>query len=181
MKSFFKNHQKQNQIIRCFFFKNIHQIPFTIEKATLFYTLKKDVSLKPLIRVATLLELITNQRVQLIRSKKALIPLKIRKGAPLGVKVTLRKNYLYKFLFSFIWEILPNIKNYKLKNKLQKLKQDNLNSLNFTIQDPLIFPILRPFFFLFKSCLDLRIVLSFKVNSERKECFFNARFTQLPV
>lgn len=176
-----KNYQKQNQIIRCFFYKNLHQIPSTIEKATLFYTVKKDVSLKPLIKLATLLELITSQRVQLTRSKKALIPLKIRKGAPLGVKVTLRKESLSKFLQLLIWEIFPNIKNYKSKNTLQKLKQNNINSINFNIVDPLIFPALRPFFFLFKSCLNLRFTFSFKVNSLKKECFFNARFIQLPV
>jgi len=181
MQLILKNYQKQNHMIRCFFYKNLHQIPSTIEKATLFYTIKKDVSLKPLIKLATLLELVTSQRAQLLRSKKALIHLKIRKGAPLGVKVTLRKKSLSNFLQLLIWEIFPNIKNYKLKNTLQKSKYNYVNIINFNIVDPLIFPVLRPFFFLFKSCTNLRFTFSFKANSLKEECFFNSRFIQLPV
>jgi len=178
---FLKNSQKQNQISRCFLYKNIHEIPFTIEKVTLFYTLQKDVSLKPLIRVSTLLELITGQRAVFIRAQKASIFLKIRKGVPLGVKVTLRKKNLANFLVSLIWEILPNIKNFSLKTKIQKIKQDKINNIGFILLDPLVFPALKSFFFLFRSCINLKFLFSFDCRSSKKECFFNARFTQIPV
>jgi len=173
--------QKRNQISRCFAYKNVHEIPFTIEKATFFYTLEKDVSLKPLIRISTFLELITQQRAFILRSHKALNSFKVRKGAPLGAKVTLRKNHLSNFLTHLVWEILPNIKNYKLRTKLQRLKQEKIHNICLTIPDPLVFPILKPFFFLFKSLTNLRILLSFNAKSSTKECFFNARFAQLPV
>lgn len=71
--------------------KNIHQTPFNIEKLTLFYSLKKETSLKSLIRFSMLLEILSEQKAYLIRSKKSSVFLKIRKGAPTGVKVTLRK------------------------------------------------------------------------------------------
>jgi ribosomal protein L5 len=93
-----QNYQKSNKLNRCFFYKNVHQVPFTIEKLTLFYTLKKDFSIKSLIKLASLLELITGQRAYFIRSKKSSAFLKIRKGNPSGVKVTLRKNILIFFL-----------------------------------------------------------------------------------
>jgi len=178
MQFFQKDYQKRNQISRCFFYKNVHQIPSTIEKVTLFYTLQKEVSLKPLVRISTLLELITNQRAFFIRSRKASISLKIRKGSPLGVKVTLRKNNLRSFLNHLIWEILPNIKNYKVGTKIQKLK---LNNFFLKIQNPLVFPVLKPFFFLFKSCTDLRILISLGNTLTKTECFFNIRFAQFPL
>ena len=178
---FLKNYQKQNQISRCFQYKNLHEVPFIIEKITLFYTLQKDVSLKSLTRISTLLELITDQRATFIRAQKASLFLKIRKGSPLGVKVTLRKKILSNFLLCLIWEILPNIKNFSLKTKLLKIKQAKVNNIAFILPDPLVFSVLKSFFFLFRSCNNLKILTSFDSRSSRKECFFNARFVQIPV
>lgn len=175
-----KNYQKRSQITRCFLYKNLHEIPFTIEKLTLFYTLNKDISLKSLIRVVALINLITNQRPCLLRAKTSSVFLKIRKGAPIGVKLTLRKNSLYSFLISFIWEVLPNIKNFKSKFKQQKLSQANLNSYMLNVLDPLVFPILKGFYFYFRSCSNLRILFSFAPKSNKNENFFNWRFLQLP-
>jgi len=105
-----QNYQKYNKLNRCFVYKNVHQIPFTIEKLTLFYTLKKDFSLKSLIRFASLLELITGQRAYFIRSKKSSAFLKIRKGSPSGVKVTLRKNSLIFFLLNLFGQFFQMLK-----------------------------------------------------------------------
>jgi len=175
-----KNYQKRLQITRCFLYQNVHQIPFTIEKLSLFYTLKKDISLKSLIRVAALVELITGQRCFLLRAKNSSVFMKIRKGSPLGVKITLRKNVLFNFLLFFIWQVFPNIKNYKSKFKLNKIKQIEVNSCILNIFDPLVFPILKGFYFYFRSCLNLRILFSFGSKLNQKETFFNWRFLQLP-
>jgi len=144
-----QNYQKNNKLNRCFVYKNVHQIPFTIEKLTLFYTLKKDFSLKSLVKLASLLELVTGQRAYFIRSKKSSAFLKIRKGSPSGVKVTLRKNSLIFFILKLLWEIIPNIKNFRKKNLFSKLKQTHLNSLMVPIPDPLVFSELKFFYFFF--------------------------------
>jgi large subunit ribosomal protein L5 len=94
-----KNYQEKSKLFRCFNYKNIHKAPFPVSKITLFYTVKKDISLKSLIRISAFLELITGQRAFFLRSKKSSIFLKIRKGAPLGVKVNLRNKKLFHFLF----------------------------------------------------------------------------------
>jgi ribosomal protein L5 len=176
-----QNYQKYNKLNRCFIYKNVHQIPFTIEKLTLFYTLKKDFSLKSLIRLASLLELITGQRAYFIRSKKSSAFLKIRKGSPSGVKVTLRKNSLIFFVLKLIWEIIPNIKNFRKKSLFSKLKQDHLNSSMVVIPDPLVFPELKFFYFFFKNCSNLRILFSFSKKSKKKEFYLKSRFLQLPI
>jgi ribosomal protein L5 len=176
-----QNYQKNNKLNRCFIYKNVHQIPFTIEKLTLFYTLKKDFSLKSLIRLASLLELLTGQRASFIRSKKSSAFLKIRKGSPSGVKVTLRKNSLIFFALKLIWEVIPNIKNFKKKTSFLKLKQKNLNSLMMIIPDPLVFSELKFFYFFFKNCSNLRILFSFSKNSKKKELYLKSRFLQFPM
>jgi len=118
MSVFLEVYQQQNKINRCFFVKNIHQTPFNIEKLNLFYTLKKETPLKALVRFSALLETLTEQRSCFIRSKKSSIFLKIRKGAPSGVKVTLRKRKKKSF-FNFL-DLESSIKyqNFSKKYKI---------------------------------------------------------------
>jgi hypothetical protein len=106
--------------------------------------------------------------------------LKIRKGAPLGVKVTLRNKKLKNFLFRIIWEILPSLKNFKLTPKISKVKQESLNSVMLFLSDPLIFSELKNFYFFFKSCIDLRINVSLPSFCKKKELFFINRLLKLP-
>lgn len=176
-----QNYQQQNKINRCFFVKNIHQTPFNIEKLTLFYALKKEVSLKTLVCHSTLLEIITQQRACFTRSKNSSIFLKIRKGAPSGVKVTLRKEKKRAFLTSLVWSVLPNMKIFRKNTKFHGSEKDNLNSLIFVLSDPLIFSELKDFYFYFKSCVDLRILISFSKGLKKKEIFFNTRFSRIPL
>ena len=175
-----KNYYEKRNLIKCFNYKNIHKVPSPITKMTLFYTIKRDISLKSLIRISAFLELITGQRSFFLRSKKSSIFLKIRKGAPLGVKVTLRNKKLFDFLFRIVWEILPSLKNFRLTPKISKVKQESLNSVMLFISDPLIFSELKNFYFFFKSCTDLRINLSSPSFCKKKELFFINRLLKLP-
>jgi len=95
----FKNNKK---LVRCFTYSNIHNVPSNINKLTFFYTKKENLSVKSLIKISTLLELVTGRRSFFIRSKKSLAALKIRKGVPVGAKVTLRKEVLSSFLLKLV-------------------------------------------------------------------------------
>lgn len=94
--------KKNHKLIRCFAYSNIHEVNCNLEKLTFSYAKKENISLKALIKISTFLELITGQRSFFIRSKKSLAALKIRRGVPLGAKVTLRKSSLFYFLFKVI-------------------------------------------------------------------------------
>lgn len=176
-----KYYQQQNKTNRCFFIKNIHQTPFNIEKLTLFYSLKKETSLKSLVRFSMLLEMLTQRKAFFIRSKKASIFLKTRKGTPAGVKVTLRKARKSIFLNTLIWKILSNIKTFQEDTKFQKIKNENLNSLMLVINDPLAFSELKDFYFFFKSCIDLRILITFSQSLKKKEIYFSSLYSQIPL
>jgi len=82
-----------------FQYKNVNQIPNNVEKITIFITLSKNKSLKMMVKAFTLLELITGSRPCFIRAKKSSILLKRRKGAPIGVKITLRNQHANLFFF----------------------------------------------------------------------------------
>lgn len=175
------NLQKSKQFSRSFFYSNIHKIPHVIKKFTLLYTLKKDISSNSLVKISSFLELISFQRPAFIRAKNSSLFLKIRKGAPMGLKITLRKDRLFNFLNYLIWEIFPNIKNFNLNTKFLKLKKNKINSIFFAVADPFAFSILTNFYFFFKSCISLKILASFPSISTKNETFFHTRFLKLPL
>jgi hypothetical protein len=175
------NLQKPKQFLRSFFYSNIHQIPHVIKKFTLFYTLRKDISSNSLVKISSFLELISFQRPVFIRAKNSSLFLKIRKGAPMGLKITLRKGRLSYFLNYLIWQIFPNVKNFNLNTKFTKLKKNKINSVFFAIVDPFAFSILTNFYFFFKSCINLRILVSFSNVSTKNETFFHTRYLKLPI
>ncbi len=59
------------------------------------------------------LSIITGQRPAMTRAKKAIANFKIRKGIPVGCKVTLRGARMYEFLDRFINVTLPRIRDFR--------------------------------------------------------------------
>lgn len=56
---------------------------------------------------------ITGQKPVITRAKKAISNFKIRKGAPVGIKVTLRKVMMYEFLDRLVNVALPRIRDFR--------------------------------------------------------------------
>ena len=59
------------------------------------------------------MSLITGQRPIVTRFKKSISNFKTRKGAPAGVKVTLRSNRMYEFIDRLVNIALPRIKDFR--------------------------------------------------------------------
>lgn len=59
------------------------------------------------------LSLITGQRAVVTKAKKSIASFKLRKGVPIGCKVTLRGNKMYEFLDRLISLALPRIRDFK--------------------------------------------------------------------
>jgi large subunit ribosomal protein L5 len=59
------------------------------------------------------LAIITGQKPVITRAKKAIANFKIRKGIPVGCKVTLRKVMMYEFLDRLINVALPRIRDFR--------------------------------------------------------------------
>ena len=83
------------------------------------------------------MSLISGQRPVVTRFKKSISNFKSRKGAPAGVKVTLRKNRMYEFLDRLINIALPRIKDFR---GLSDKGFDNFGNYTFGIKEHIIFP-----------------------------------------
>ena len=83
------------------------------------------------------LSLITGQKPIIRRAKKAISNFKIKKGNPVGCKVTLRRKMMYEFLDRLINVVIPRIRDFR---GLSVDSFDERGNYNLGIQDHTIFP-----------------------------------------
>ena len=81
--------------------------------------------------------LISGQRPVVTKFKKSISNFKTRKGAPAGVKVTLRSNKMYEFIDRLVNIALPRIKDFK---GLSLNGFDNSFNYSLGIKEHIIFP-----------------------------------------
>ena len=74
----------------------------------------------------SLMQLLGNSSPAFTKSKLGNLNLNLKKGEVVGCKLTLRKKMIYAFLESFYVEIVPNIKNLKLKDESVHLHLENV-------------------------------------------------------
>ena len=80
--------------------------------------------------------LITGQKAVITRARKSISNFKLREGMPVGVKVTLRGNQMWEFLYRLITVSLPLIRDFRGINK----KLDGRGNYTLGIADHTIFP-----------------------------------------
>ena len=83
------------------------------------------------------LSLITGQTPVVRMSKKAIATFKIRKGMPVGLSVTLRKNIMIEFYDRLVNIAMPRIKDFR---GFSKKSFDGHGNLTIGIKDHIIFP-----------------------------------------
>tara|TARA_B100000029_G_scaffold258857_1_gene255528 strand:- start:1201 stop:1767 length:567 start_codon:yes stop_codon:yes gene_type:complete len=81
--------------------------------------------------------LIAGQKAIVTKFKKSISNFKTRKGAPAGVKVTLRNNKMYEFIDRLVNIALPRIKDFQ---GLNDSGFDNFGNFSFGIKEHIIFP-----------------------------------------
>ena len=96
-----------------FGYKNVMQVP-KLEKIVLSRGVGAAVSDKKLVDYAVEeLTKITGQKAIATISKKDVASFKLRKGMPIGAKVTLRGEKMYEFLDRFITASLPRVRDFQ--------------------------------------------------------------------
>src|SRR5699024_7568267 len=102
-----------NSLKEKFQYKSIMQAP-RLEKIVISQGIGAAVADKKLIDNAlSELELISGQKAVATKSKKDISNFKLRKGMPIGAKVTLRGNRMYEFLDRLISVSLPRIRDFR--------------------------------------------------------------------
>nr|YP_010336760.1 ribosomal protein L5 [Stylonema alsidii]UNJ15166.1 ribosomal protein L5 [Stylonema alsidii] len=120
-----------------FNYKNIHQVP-KIEKVTINRGLGEASQNSKLLEVS-IRELMTvsGQKPVITKSKKAIAGFKIRENMPVGISVTLRKDYMYAFLERLINLVLPRIRDFR---GISKKQFDGRGNYTLGLKDQLVFP-----------------------------------------
>ena len=123
-------------LMKEFGYSSVMQCP-KLEKIVINQGMGQAVADKKLIEVAQQeLTLITGQKALLTYSRKDISNFKLRKGMPIGVKVTLRGARMYEFLERLIAVSLPRIRDFKGINQ----KLDGRGNYTLGIKEQIIFP-----------------------------------------
>ena len=120
-----------------FGYKNIMQVP-NLEKIVLSRGVGAAVSDKKLIDYAVdELTTITGQKAVSTISKKDVASFKLRKGMPIGAKVTLRGGRMYEFLDRLVTVALPRVRDFQ---GIKATGFDGRGNYNLGITEQIIFP-----------------------------------------
>lgn len=118
--------------------ENVHQVP-KIEKVVLNSRIDANLDKTHIEQLVKEMGLIGGQKPLVTRAKKSISNFKLRQGMPAGVKVTLRGNRMYDFLYRLINIALPVIRDFRGISR----KMDKYGNLNIGIEDHTIFPEIR--------------------------------------
>ena len=123
-------------LMKEFGYKSIMQVP-KLEKIVINEGVGEAVADKKLIEIAQEeLTIIAGQKAVQTRSRKDISNFKLRKGMPIGVRVTLRGERMYEFLERLIAVALPRIRDFKGINE----KFDGMGNYTLGIKEQIIFP-----------------------------------------
>lgn len=173
---FLREYEKKTikkDLLNKFNYKNTKKIP-ELKKITLNFG-HNSTDLKKIASHLLALELITNQRGVVNKTKTANIRLKIRQDQPVGSKVVLLKTNKLKFVHKLINEILPKLKNF---NGLIANKNITNNTFSYRIYDTFNFLELEKHYHLFNNLSKLDISLS-TTSSTIKETEFLLKSLQI--
>ncbi len=119
-----------------FKYKSLMQVP-KVEKIVISQGVGEAVTDRKLIDAAIEdLSSIVGQKALIIKSKKDVSNFKLRKGMPIGTKVTLRREKMYEFLDRFISIALPRTRDFRGV----KSKGDGRGNFTFGVTESIIFP-----------------------------------------
>lgn len=124
-------------LVKEFGYKNIMQAP-KLRKIVVNTSIKEGASdIKILEYAAAEIGLITGQKPVITRARKSIANFKLRVGAPIGVKVTLRGRHMYEFLNRLVNIALPRVRDFK---GVSPRSFDGKGSYTLGLTEQIIFP-----------------------------------------
>jgi len=120
-----------------FSYKSVMQVPKLL-KICLNQGLGEAVTDKKMVEQACdEMSLISGQKAVATKSKKDISNFKLRKGMPIGARVTLRGDRMYEFLDRFITAALPRVRDFR---GINPKGFDGRGNYNLGIKEQIIFP-----------------------------------------
>lgn len=112
------------------------------------------------------LAIITGQKPVVTRAKKSISNFHVRKGMPVGVKVTLRGKRMYEFMERLIMAALPRIRDFR---GVSSRGFDGRGNYTLGVRDQTIFPEVELDKIKYNLGMDVTIVTTAKTDAEAKE------------
>jgi large subunit ribosomal protein L5 len=171
----FYNKTLKYELINKFNFNNTKRLP-NIKTIVLNFGCK-TADIKQLASCLLALELISNQKGKITKTKYSKIIFKIRKGNPTGCKITFNKFNKFQFLELLTTEIFPKLKNfYGLNSKTIKK-----NNFSYELKNTFSFSELEKNYYLFNNLPKLDIsIITLNSSEKNKELIFLLKSHQLP-
>jgi large subunit ribosomal protein L5 len=117
-------------------YKSVMQVP-RLQKICLNQGLGAAIADKKMLEAAVNeMTIISGQKAMVTKSKKDISNFKLRKGMPIGARVTLRGEKMYEFLDRLISVSLPRVRDFRGINT----KLDGFGNYNLGITEQIIFP-----------------------------------------
>ena len=152
-------------LMKEFGYTSIMQCP-KLEKIVINQGMGQAVADKKLIDVAQQeLSLIAGQKAVQTKSRKDISNFKLRKGMPIGVRVTLRASKMYEFLERLIAVALPRIRDFRGINGNQF---DGQGNYNFGLTEQSMFHEIDPDSIDHQRGMDITVVTSTKDDKEAR-------------
>lgn len=136
LKETYKNDVKPS-LMEKFNYKSVMQVP-EVKKIVLNMGVGDAVqNSKALDNAVEELALISGQKPMITRAKNSIAGFRLRKGMPIGAKVTLRGGRMYEFLQKLIAVSLPRVRDFR---GISKNAFDGRGNYTLGIKEQLIFP-----------------------------------------
>lgn len=159
------NERIVNNLKDTFSYKSVMQVP-KLEKIVLSRGVGGAVADKKLVDHAIdELTLITGQKAISTISKKDVATFKLRKGMPIGAKVTLRAERMYEFLDRLVTTALPRVRDFQ---GVKSTGFDGRGNYTLGITEQIIFPEIDIDKVNRINGMDITIVTSAKTDQEAK-------------
>ncbi|WWO95843.1 MAG: 50S ribosomal protein L5 [Candidatus Dasytiphilus stammeri] len=126
-----------NNLMSQFQYSSVMQVP-KIHKITLNMGVGETLSDKKFLQGALdNLTAISGQKPVITKAHRSIAGFKIRKGNPIGCKVTLRRNRMWEFLERLIYIAIPRIRDFR---GFSLKSFDNFGNYSIGIREQMIFP-----------------------------------------
>ncbi len=142
-------------------YKNLHQVP-AVEKVVINSGISAALDKAALNDTVRDIGMIAGQRPVITKARKSISNFKLREGMPVGVKVTLRGDRMYDFLYRMISIALPSIRDFRGVSK----KLDGNGNYTLGIDDHTIFPEISIENVKRATGMDITIVTTAKTDEE---------------
>ncbi len=153
-------------LMKQFEYKSVMQVP-KIEKISVNQGMGAAIVDKKLIDTGIQeMSMIVGQKAVATKSKRDISNFKLRKGMPIGVRVTLRRQNMYEFLDRLIAVAIPRIRDFK---GIKAKGFDGRGNFTFGVTEQIIFPEIVMDQVARINGMDITFVTSAKTDKEAME------------